>query len=139
MGFFLERKRTRALRRFDDYKLFLPELDTALRGLTIVANPAMAERQMQSDAEMFPIRRRGTVRQVYKWIRNTLLADHKFAVGELSQRAHVALELRHYLVPMSGLELRTLVNTGEKGVGNIIWLQIVLRIKEDEYIWWSHD
>ncbi|HEX7329955.1 MAG TPA: hypothetical protein VF290_00560 [Pyrinomonadaceae bacterium] len=139
MPFFLERRRTQALRHFDNYEEFFAEIDKVLTDLTPVPDAMAAAQSMESDSEMFPIRQRGTAKEVCEWIRETLLSDHEFAVTELSEQARVALELRHYLVPGSGLELRTLINIGKTEMGNIMWLQIVLRVSEGEFIWWSHD
>jgi hypothetical protein len=140
MPFFVEKqRRPRALRHFSDYKDFLPEIGDALRSLIVVPDAEAAARRMEIDSELFSIHARGTANQVREWIHSTLLTDHEYARTELSEHSRLGVELRYYLVPNSGFEIRTLVDIGEKGTGNIIWLQVVLRVDEDEYVWWSHD
>ena len=73
------------------------------------------------------------------WVQDTVTDDREYALSELSDIARVSVELRLYHAEDSGLEIRTLVHTGELGTGHIIWNQVVVRLGEDEYLWWSHD
>jgi len=118
---------------------FLADIPMRLAELTPVTDVQKTLLIMRQDRSIFPIRKKGDLQKIQKWIRDAIIADYKYATTELSEKSTMSIELRHYHTIKSGLEIKTKIHTGEKGTGFILWLQIVVRLTDKDYAWWSHD
>lgn len=127
------------IRRFKDRRAVVSHVQNLLFTMKPLEQNKRTASAMQKDRRLFPIRKVGSALDVVKWIRGTIDADHLFARKELSRRASVSFELCPYHGSKSGLEITTRVQTGYKGSGHILWLQLVVRMTETRYAWWSHN
>lgn len=140
LKFMLEKlKRPKPFRTYKDHTAFLSDVPALLDSLLPVEDIKKALPVIRKDKDIFPLRKKGNLLEVSEWIRDTIAADHDYATKELSARSTVTIELRHYHTIKSGLEITTKIHTGEKETGDILWLQIVVKLKDTEYLWWSHN
>lgn len=131
--------RPEPFQRYENCQVFLGDISSVLAKLEPVHDVKEASKTLREDRSIFPVRRKGGLQEVSTWVRDTIIADHENAIRELSSQSTVTVELRHYHAIESGLEITTNVQTGEDGTGSILWLQIIVRLTDKEYIWWSHD
>ena len=139
MSFYAEEIEIPAWRSYGDVSAFCMDAPARFAELRAVENVTKTLNEIRNDRSRFPIKKRGAYSEVTKWVQDTVTDDREYALSELSDIARVSVELRLYHAEDSGLEIRTLVHTGELGTGHIIWNQVVVRLGEDEYLWWSHD
>ena len=110
-----------------------------MRKLAAVQDSESALRIINQDKGLFPVRRKADIQEVTRWVRDRIIADYDYATQELSPQSRLTIELRHYHAVGSGLEVSSKIHTGEKGTGSILWLQVVVRLSERDYLWWSHN
>ena len=139
MSCYVEETEVPAWRKYASVESFCLDVPTRIAELVPAEDAKQTLRELRQDRGMFPIKRRGTYEEVTKWIQETVTQDREFAVAELNPRARVYVELRLYHDIECGLWIRTMVHTGESGTGHIMWSQVVVRLGEDDYLWWSHD